>query len=218
MTATIVIADDHPLFRTALTQILSTFQIAGGVTCIACASLADVHQRLEEEGLEPDLVLLDLHMPGANGFAGLINLRGCFPQVPIAIISGDDSQQAVSAAEQFGAIGFISKSLEPGPLRDAITDLLKGKRHFDHGGNEQDQALKDIAARLATLTPHQFRVYALLSQGMLNKQIAYELSITEPTVKSHVTAILRKLGLRKRTEVILLAQKFELGSGTTARN
>jgi len=148
-------------------------------------------------------------MPGANGFGGLVNLRGCFPEVPIAMISGDDSQKAVSCAEQLGAIGFISKSLSAEQLQTVITGLLDGKPWFDKTANEEDRELQDIARRLASLTPHQFRVFVMLSQGMLNKQIAYELGITEPTVKSHVTAILRKLGLRKRTEVILLSQKFE---------
>lgn len=209
MTVKIIIADDHPLFRSALIQTIENFtNLPQQVECISCNSLAEVHNYLESD-VDPDLVLLDLHMPGTNGFAGLVNLRGCFPEVPIAMISGDDNPKVVAHAEQLGAIGFLSKSLDASELERVIGDLLMGKPWFDKASNEEDEELQEIARRVASLTPHQFRVFSMLSQGMLNKQIAFELDITETTVKSHVTAILRKLGLRKRTEVILLSQKFE---------
>ncbi len=209
MTVKIIIADDHPLFRSALIQTIENFSnLPQQVECISCNSLTEVHNYLESD-VDPDLVLLDLHMPGTNGFAGLVNLRGCFPEVPVAMISGDDNPKVVTHAEQLGAIGFLSKSLDAAELERVIGDLLQGKPWFDKSGSEADEELQEIARRVASLTPHQFRVFSMLSQGMLNKQIAFELDITETTVKSHVTAILRKLGLRKRTEVILLSQKFE---------
>lgn len=209
MTIKIIIADDHPLFRSALIQTINNFStLPQKIECISCNTIKEVHSYLESD-VDPDLVLLDLHMPGTNGFAGLVNLRGYFPEVPVAMISGDDSQKVISHAEQLGAIGFLSKSLDANELEKVIGDLLQGKPWFDKTISEEDAELKDIARRVASLTPHQFRVFSMLSQGMLNKQIAFELDITETTVKSHVTAILRKLGLRKRTEVILLSQKFE---------
>ncbi|MFL0801676.1 MAG: response regulator transcription factor [Agarilytica sp.] len=209
MTVRIIIADDHPLFRSALIQTISNFtQPQQPIECISCNSLEEVHNCLESD-VDPDLVLLDLHMPGTNGFAGLVNLRGCFPEIPIAMISGDDNPKVVSHAELLGAIGFLSKSLDATQLESVIIGLLQGQPWFDKSNSEEDEELQEIARRVASLTPHQFRVFSMLSQGMLNKQIAFELDITETTVKSHVTAILRKLGLRKRTEVILLSQRFE---------
>lgn len=210
MNSSIVIADDHPLYRTALVQTIQSFGTnSDSVECIACSSLNEVHDCLKQQEVNPDLVLLDLHMPGINGFSGLIDLRATFPQTPIAIISGDDNQKAINRAQQLGAVGFISKSLEAEQLQRVINKLLDGDSIFDKTTNTEDIEWQECARQLATLTPHQFRVFNMLSQGLLNKQIAYDLEITEPTVKSHVTAILRKLGLRKRTEVILLSQKFE---------
>ncbi|MFL0810659.1 MAG: response regulator transcription factor [Agarilytica sp.] len=209
MTLHIIIADDHPLFRTALIQTIENFSnLPDNIQCISCNTIEEVHKYLESD-VDPDLVLLDLHMPGTTGFAGLVNLRGCFPEVPVAMISGDDSPKAISHAEQLGAIGYVSKSLDADELEKVIGDLLEGVPRFDKTIDEEDEELQEIAKRVASLTPHQFRVFSMLSQGMLNKQIAFELDITETTVKSHVTAILRKLGLRKRTEVILMSQKFE---------
>lgn len=206
----LLLADDHPLFRAALKQtLLASTSIAEPVTCVECETLSEVQQQLEQ-GLEPDLILLDLHMPGSTGFAGLINLRGCYPEIPVAIVSGDDSYSSVVRAEQLGASGFVSKASSPQDLERAIVQLLAGELWFDKTSAVSDPELDDIADRVATLTPHQFRVFSMLCEGLLNKQIGYELDIAEPTVKSHVTAIMRKLGVRKRTEVILLAQKLDV--------
>lgn len=203
----LLLADDHPLFRTALKQTLTQSALVESPKCVECENLAAVQAQLEA-GLEPDLILLDLHMPGTLGFAGLASLRGCYPEIPVAIVSGDDSYQRVLRAEQLGASGFISKSLPPAELELAISRLLAGDVWFEKGDSSLADEVDDVAERIASLTPHQFRVFSLICEGMLNKQIAFEMSIAEPTVKSHVTAIMRKLGVRKRTEVILLAQKL----------
>ena len=203
----LLLADDHPLFRAALKQTLVQSKLVIEAACVECESLSAV-QKLLEEGLEPDLILLDLHMPGTLGFAGLVSLRGCFPETPIAIVSGDDSMARVTRAEQLGASGFISKSLSPAELELGISRLLAGDLWFDKVIAHDEPEVDDVAERIASLTPHQFRVFSMLCEGLLNKQIAYELEIAEPTVKSHVTAIMRKLGVRKRTEVILLAQRL----------
>lgn len=201
----LLLADDHPLFRAALKQTLTQSPLMAAPECIECENLSSVQRQLES-GLEPDLILLDLHMPGTLGFAGLVSLRGCFPEIPVAIISGDDSFQRVVRAEQLGAAGFISKSLPPAELALAISTMLQGDVWFDKVAADAEFEIDEVAERVANLTPHQFRVFSLICEGRLNKQIAYEMDIAEPTVKSHVTALMRKLGVRKRTEVILLAQ------------
>lgn len=208
----ILIADDHPLFRAALSYTLHASNHLPQLQIFECQTLADVHTQLESNA-DLDLVLLDLHMPGTTGFGGLVNLRSCFPAIPIVIISGDDSHGVVCRAEQLGAAGFISKALTPDQLQQAVTTVLAGGTWFDKASADKDPELEDIAARVASLTPHQFRVFSMVSQGLLNKQIGYDLNVTEPTIKSHVTAIMRKLGVRKRTEVILLAKKLEAGTG-----
>lgn len=209
----LVIADDHPLFRAALKQIVETAisPTPGALQLLEAGNIETVHQILGQH-CDVDLVLLDLHMPGAEGFSGLANLRGCFPAVPIAIVSGSDAPHIRQRAADLGASGFISKSAEPEQLGQAVNALLAGEEWFPAQGQEStlDAEVADVAARLATLTPHQFRVYSMITQGLLNKQISYELNISEPTVKSHVTAILRKLGVRKRTEVIILANKLSV--------
>ncbi len=209
----LVIADDHPLFRAALKQIVETAvsPASGALQLLEAGNIETVHQILGQH-CDVDLVLLDLHMPGAEGFSGLANLRGCFPAVPIAIVSGSDASHIRQRAADLGASGFISKSAEPEQLGQAVNALLAGEEWFPVLGPEStlDAEAADVAARLATLTPHQFRVYSMITQGLLNKQISYELNISEPTVKSHVTAILRKLGVRKRTEVIILANKLSV--------
>lgn len=212
MAIKIIIADDHPLFRAALKHTLQIADSLTDVQVLECETIGQVHGLLESDA-EPDMVLLDLHMPGATGFGGLVNLRSCFPATPIVMISGDDNHAVVCKAEQLGAAGFISKALTSSQLQLAIVTMLAGNTWFDKAAAEKDPELDDIAARVASLTVHQFRVFSMVSLGLLNKQIGYELGVTEPTVKSHVTAIMRKLGVRKRTEVILLAKKLEAGSG-----
>ncbi|MCV6615327.1 MAG: response regulator transcription factor [Cellvibrionaceae bacterium] len=201
----IIIADDHPLYRTALVQTLPQAFSDDEVVVLEAQTVAEVHHLLESEE-EVDLILLDLQMPGAQGFSGLVNLRGCYPEIPVAMVSGNDSLEVRKKAAAFGAAGFISKSCETAVLLQAMQDLLAGKHWFEDLSEADNQnGDSDMAERVASLTPHQFRVFSMIAQGLLNKQIAYELGISEPTVKSHVTAIFRKLGVRKRTEVIIVA-------------
>lgn len=205
----IIIADDHPLFRSALQQMLETeLVLSAQLSLIHADTIAAVHKALKLHP-EVDLVLLDLQMPGAQGLSGLANLRGVYPCVPIAIISASDQAYVVRQAAELGASGFIPKTLSPQDLAKAVAALLAGETWFplviNRGERGLDQAATAFALRLATLTPHQFRVYTMIAEGLLNKQIAYELSISEPTVKAHVTAILRKLAVRDRKQVIIAA-------------
>jgi DNA-binding NarL/FixJ family response regulator len=205
---TIVIADDHPLFRGALRQaigsILEDAQVAeaGGMEELV---------RLLQNRLSPDLILLDLNMPGAQGFSGLIFLRAQHPEIPVVIVSANEDPVAVRRAIEFGASGFIPKSLETAEIGEALREVLAGETwtppDVDLGSSEDDETA-EIARRLATLTPQQVRVLMMLSEGMLNKQIAYELAVSEATVKAHVSAILQKLDVDSRTQAVITASRI----------
>jgi len=210
----ILVADDHPLYRTGLVQMLKqTANEASEVVFLEAGSVDQVHEILESEP-DIDLLILDLHMPGTNGFTGLANLLSTFPMIPIAVISGDQRAEAVQLAIRFGVVGFLPKRLSPEGLSDIIFSLLEGKTWFP----EQDQdtnfqhieKVSQFAQRLIELTPHQLRIYQMVAVGLLNKQIGYELDISITTVKSHLTAILRKLQVRDRKQLIIMAKSLEL--------
>lgn len=209
----IIIADDHPLFRAALQHTLEAELGSANLYLQHADTISAVHQLLESQP-DTDLVLLDLHMPGAQGYSGLANLRGAFPTVPISMISASDQPHIVRQAAELGASGFIPKTLSPQDLAAAVNALLTGETWFTESLRRAekglDQATAKFAERLALLTPHQFRVYTMITEGLLNKQIAYELEISEPTVKAHVTAILRKLQVRDRKQVIIAASSLSV--------
>lgn len=210
---TIVIADDHPLFRGALRQALGGF--LDGVAVIEAGGLDELVAIL---GREPgvDLVLLDLTMPGVQGYSGLIYLRAQHPDIPVVIVSANEDPVVIRRAIGFGASGFVPKSLDIGDIGAAIQAVLAGDAwtppDVDLAAKEDDEAA-EIARRLSTLTPQQVRVLMMLSEGLLNKQIAYELSVSEATVKAHVSAILQKLGVESRTQAVIAASKV----GATAK-
>ncbi|WP_313515372.1 response regulator transcription factor ErdR [Pseudomonas sp.] len=206
----ILIADDHPLFRSALHQAL-TLGLGSGVRLVEAASIAELEGRLAEKG-DWDLVLLDLNMPGAYGFSGLVLLRGQYPQVPVVMISAQEEAAVVARSREFGASGFIPKSSPLEVIQHAVRAVLDGDEWWpvlsDTAVSVSAEA-KAASAGLASLTPQQFRVLTMVCEGLLNKQIAYELSVSEATVKAHVTAIFRKLGVRTRTQAALLLQQLE---------
>lgn len=203
-----VIADDHPLFRGALKQ--------------AIAGLADVSSVLEAGDFESvkaivaanedlDIVLLDLSMPGASGLSGLISLRGIHATVPVVIISAHDDPETIRRALELGASGFISKSASMDDIRGAIEAVLSGEIIAPGDidlGVERDPEISDLIKRLQSLTPQQTRVLGMLAEGLLNKQIAYELGVSEATIKAHVSAILQKLGVDSRTQAVILLAKI----------
>lgn len=206
----IVIADDHPLVRDALRQTI-TQDLANAVFHEA-ASLAEAETVIRNLK-SPDLVLLDLHMPGMRGFTGLAYLRSQFPETPVAMISASTDPRIMRQAIDFGACGFIPKSAPTDDIRVAVRDILAGNFWLPaNTSNVPDTADKDaqLAARLATLTPQQLRVLGMLSDGKLNKQIAYDLNISEATVKSHVSAILQKLDVNSRTQAVILAGRLNI--------
>ncbi|HCJ29529.1 MAG TPA: DNA-binding response regulator [Pseudomonas sp.] len=205
----ILIADDHPLFRSALQQAL-TLGLGDGVRLSEAASIAELEAQLTRTS-DWDLVLLDLNMPGAYGFSGLVLLRGQYPQLPVVMISAQEDAAVVARSREFGASGFIPKSSSLETIQEAVRVVLDGDVWWP--ANIQDVAhvspeAKAASEGLASLTPQQFRVLTMVCDGLLNKQIAYELSVSEATIKAHVTAIFRKLGVRTRTQAALLLQQM----------
>jgi len=208
---TVIVADDHPLFRTAIKEALKASQ---GETTFLEASSFETLQELVEKNQDVDLVLLDLHMPGVSGFSGLVYLCKRYPSVPVVIISANEDPMVIQRALDHGAAGFIPKSSNLKTITSAINDILMGevwapvsKQSNLPGNNVSELAL---AERMAQLTPQQFKVLMMVSQGLLNKQIAYDMGISEATVKAHVTAIMHKLGVSNRTQAVLAASKLDV--------
>lgn len=210
MTYEILIADDHPLFRSALHQAL-TLGLGPDARLVEAESIADLEARLTEKS-DWDLVLLDLNMPGAYGFSGLVLLRGQYPQVPVVMVSAQEEAAVVVKSKEFGASGFIPKSSSLQVIQQAVRKVLDGEVWWPPQVNENVSVSAEARAAsegLASLTPQQFRVLTMVCEGLLNKQIAYELSVSEATIKAHVTAIFRKLNVRTRTQAALLLQQLE---------
>lgn len=206
----ILIADDHPLFRSALQQAL-TLGLGSEVRLVEAASIAELEACLGEKS-DWDLVLLDLNMPGAYGFSGLVLLRGQYPQIPVVMISAQEEAAVVARSREFGASGFIPKSSPLEIIQQAVRQVLDGDVWWPpqvSAAASVSAEAKAASAGLASLTPQQFRVLTMVCEGLLNKQIAFELSVSEATIKAHVTAIFRKLGVRTRTQAALLLQQME---------
>ena len=211
MSRLVIIADDHPLFRAALRQAVT--QTVDGVDIIEADSIAALQQAIETHP-EADLLLLDLNMPGAHGFSGLVFTRGQYPALPVVVVSGSEDPPIMRRAIEHGAAGFIPKSAPLPTISDAIRDVLNGEIWLPPQMRDQLQQLNttsnDFSEKLASLTPQQFRVLGMLAEGLLNKQIAYELDVSEATVKAHMTAVFKKLGVRNRTQAVIAMQQLEV--------
>ena len=206
--ARLVIADDHPLFRGALRGAVTD---AVGAATIEEAGSFDELTKLLEQDSDVDLILLDLTMPGISGFSGLIYLRAQFPDVPVVIVSATDDAETIRRSLDFGASGFIPKRFGADTLRDAFAKILAGDVWIPADVDlsaATDPETARLRDRLITLTPQQVRVLMMLSQGLLNKQIAYELGVSEATIKAHVSAILQKLGVESRTQAVIMASRI----------
>ena len=209
MTRRIIIVDDHPLFRAALRQTLSGG--SDGVTVEDAGDLNALTAVLEADR-DCDLVLLDLNMPGGHGISGLLLLRAQYPEVPVMIISAVEDHKVIRRTFELGAAGYLPKSVGPADIRKAIDTVLNGELSVPKGINlSGDDEQSAFVRRLSTLTPQQVRVLMMLSDGLMNKQIAYELSISEATVKAHVSSILQKLDVDSRTQAVIAASKIEQG-------
>ncbi|MEO0411701.1 MAG: response regulator transcription factor [Pseudomonadota bacterium] len=204
MLAPIVIADDHPLMRGALRQ--AVINVAPVTDVVDVDNLAAARETIARSGAS--LLLLDLHMDDSDGFAGLIGLRQDYPAIPIIVVSASDDDWVVRRAIQFGASGFMSKSSSMAEMGDAFEAVMEGDLAFPEidedacATPDEDEAVRQIA----TLTPAQLRVLMGLSEGKLNKQIAFEMGISEATVKAHVTAVFRKLEVFNRTQAVIKAK------------
>jgi len=214
----VIVADDHPLFREALGLALQ--KALGGVEIIEAGNMEDL-ERVSREHEHADLVLLDLHMPGVQGFSALIYLRAHHPELPVCVISANDNTTVMQRAMDHGAAAFIHKSASVDEIRETLQCVLAGDIRYPSeldsttAGTANDEL--DIAERISELTPQQFRVLMMVAEGLLNKQIAWELDISEATVKAHMTAIFRKLGVSNRTHAVLLTQRLAVDAPDASR-
>ncbi len=205
------IADDHPLFRTALVQVISQNYPDSSISQSQTleSTLHDL-ENLEDV----DLLLLDLNMPGSMDLFGLVTIRETFPGIPVVIVSGNEEQATVNRALGHGALGYISKSLSPEQMSAAIEAVLDGKiwveERFKAALKPISAEEKDLAGKIASLTPQQYKVLCLLKEGWLNEQIGFEIGVTEATVKAHITAIFRKLNVSNRVQAILEMNKLAI--------
>lgn len=212
LSGTILIADDHPLFRMALKQ--AVMQAFPAATVVEAENIDNL-ERLTQSGSQFALILLDLHMPGAHGFSGLIFMRERYRDVPLIVVSASEESTIIQKAMEYGANGFIPKSAAMDVMVAAIEQIGAGGSWLPPHVmpstnpllNEQD---RDLAKSIASLTPQQFRVLGMLAEGQLNKQIAYDLNVSEATIKAHMTAIFRKLGVRNRTQAVIRLQNLDI--------
>lgn len=207
----LVVADDHPLFRDALRQAVAS--VVASARIDEAGSFEELTALLDRES-DVDLIMLDLSMPGISGFSGLIYLRAQFPAIPVVIVSASDDAGTIRRSMDFGASGFIPKRFGVETLREAIGKVMNGDVWVPADVDlsaAADPDMTKLRDRLVTLTPQQVRVLMMLSEGLLNKQIAYELGVSEATIKAHVSAILQKLGVESRTQAVIAAAKIAGG-------
>jgi len=204
-----IVADDHPLFREAL--IHAVHNCVAGANIVEAENLATLYDAVESNP-GADLLFLDLNMPGVSGFSALAYMRSNHASLPTVIVSAMDDPSVILRAIQHGASGFIPKSSPIRTIETAINCILQGEVWLPDDIDLRDDRLDSEEARIATamsaLTPHQFRVLMMLGEGLLNKQIAYQLGVSEATIKAHVTAILRKMQVTNRTQAVLAVQRL----------
>ncbi|PWF61388.1 DNA-binding response regulator [Shewanella sp. BC20] len=207
----IIIADDHPLFRNALRQALSSaFEHTQWYEADSADALQSV---LDSQSVSYDLVLLDLQMPGSHGYSTLIHLRSHYPELPVVVISAHEDINTISRAIHYGGSGFIPKSASMETLKEALTAVLFGDIWLPAGAeiiSIEDDDTDKMANKLSDLTPQQYKVLQMFAEGLLNKQIAYDLGVSEATIKAHATAIFRKLGVRNRTQAVIALGQLEM--------
>ena len=208
--AKFLIADDHPLYREALVSALQL--LFKNVDIIQSDGLDPTLDALQKNS-DFDLVLLDLNMPGCDNFYGLIRVTQDFPQVPVAVVSASDSVEVVSTVMSLGAKGFIPKSTATQTIANALKWIMHGNNWLPEGMQSKIDNIKptvDVARLVGGLTPKQFQVLKLLQNGLLNKQIAFDLNITEATVKAHISGVFRKLNVNTRTQAVLLFKNLDI--------
>jgi DNA-binding NarL/FixJ family response regulator len=205
----IIIADDHPLFRQALLDILKSK--LGQTQWLEAQTIDELEQHLKQNS-DSDMLLLDLHIPGGHGFNTLIHIRNHYPQIPVVVVSAYEDSDTIAKAMEYGAAGFVPKSTPVDGIFTAIDQVLMGNvwlpETFQSPGAEDQSS--DIAERVASLTQQQYRILMMFAQGMLNKQIAYDLHVSEATIKAHATSIFKKLDVRNRTQAVIALSSLDL--------
>ncbi len=213
--STFIVADDHPLFREALIHAIGN--CVDDADIVEADSL-DTLQSVVDANPDADLLFLDLNMPGVSGFSALAYIRNNHESLPTVVVSAMDDPAVIRRAIQHGASGFIPKSSAINVIEDGIKAVLDGEVWLPEGVDLDNDRLDSdeagIAAAVSTLTPHQFRVLMMLGEGLLNKQIAYQLGVSEATIKAHVTAILRKMNVNNRTQAVLAVQQLRINAPT----
>lgn len=218
MMPVVIIADDHPLFRDAIKQAIEgmmpncSFRLAG--------DLDDLRQQLREtEAVE--LVLLDLSMPGTTGFSGLLSIRSEFQDIPVIVVSATEDPVTIRKCIELGASGFIPKSSGAEYIVEGINAVQLGEVWTPPNVDidaDIDDASSDLLIKIQSLTPQQTRVLSMLAEGLLNKQIAYELGVSEATVKAHVSAVLLKLNVDSRTQAVIMMNKIAVNQSAVHDN
>ena len=205
MAGTVLIADDYPLFRQALS--LAVQRVAPDMVLREAGTLAAALRSCgEAEDLR--LILLDLKMPGAVGYSGIALLHAEKPEVPILVVSSAEGESAAQEARAFGAIGFLRKDSDLSVIEAAIARALDSAPPTP--APAPAQPVDEVRQTVAGLTPTQLKVLLAVLEGQLNKQIAHSLGMSEATVKAHMTAIMRKLDVRNRTQAALVARSLGL--------
>jgi DNA-binding NarL/FixJ family response regulator len=206
-----LIADDHPLMREAIRGALS--HCFDNVTFLESDSL-DSTIAVLRKSRNISIIIFDLTMPGCDNFYGLLRVKELFPSVPVVVLSASDSPEVISQVMAFGADGFIAKTTGTETIKEAIVSILNGGKWLS---KEAEKAIVgvdidaiDIADKLKTLTPKQFQVLKLVKDGLMNKQIANTLDVTEATVKAHIGVVFKKLDVKTRTQIVLAVEKLQL--------
>lgn len=201
----VLIVDDHPLFREGLQFVLSdlseslSFSSAVGLSTIT-------HQMLDDA----DLILLDLGISDSTGYNSLAKLRAMAPSSTVVVISSDDNPETILACIDGGAAGFIPKTSKPQELVSALRLVLEGGIYLPPNGMNEVNLSDDKDNSLEKLTPRQRKAVLLAGRGLPNKSIAIEMGITEGTVKLHLSAAYKLLGVKNRTEAMFIISRSGL--------
>jgi len=215
----IIIADDHPLFRVALKNTIE--RLLPNPSVLEAEDFKSLQDLLSHDGRYSQLILLDLHMPGSDGFSALIHIVAHYPEIPVMVVSAHDEPSIIRRAMDHGANGFLPKSAPLEDMSEALASVLEGGLWKPAGIDDSaiiDESEQSIAQGLSSLTPQQFRVAGMVNQGLLNKQVAYELNVTEATIKAHMTEIFRKLGVHSRTQVALALGQLAVKPGMSVED
>lgn len=213
----LLIADDHPLYRDALKGALN--KVLNEPHILESGDLNSTVSILHDNDV--DLLLLDLHMPGSSDLYGLLHIQKIFPDLPIAVVSGTEDIALISKIVGLGALGFIPKTAAAKVIANAIACMLEGNVWVPESVRQKieniDDTFSQLAENVASLTSSQYKVLCYMRDGLLNKQIGYKLDIAEATVKAHVSAIFKKLGINNRTQAVLIACELQLEAPPSQR-